>query len=124
MSSVVDRPAASSNSASRMTDFQRRMKGLVKRNNGSASSNGRRTLGQRATDKPTNLKTVNSLEEYKEALDENAGKVVVVRFFATWCKVRASTFDSIMIAVRLMGFWFGKGWLCSKKEPNYCEASN
>lgn len=86
MSSVVDRPAASSNSASRMTDFQRRMKGLVKRNNGSVSSTGRRTLGQRATDKPTNLKTVNSLEEYKEALDENAGKVVVVRFFATWCK--------------------------------------
>lgn len=87
MSSVTEPPAAQSNqSASRMTDFQRRMKGLVKR--GGGVSNGRRTVGQRSTDKPTNLKTVVTLAEYKEVLDENKGKIVVVRFFATWCKVR------------------------------------
>ena len=84
MSSVADTPAQSNSSSSRMTDFQKRMKGLVKRNGGATSS--RRAVGQRATDKPTNLKTVNTLEEYKAVLDENKGKMVVVRFFATWCK--------------------------------------
>ena len=93
MSAVADIPAQASNS-SRMTEFQRRMKGLVKRNSsggaGAATgrSSGRRTVGQRAIDKPTNLQTVHTLEEYKEALDENNGRIVVVRFFATWCKVR------------------------------------
>ncbi len=43
-----------------------------------------------------NLKTVHTLQEYKQVLDEcrcredsnEEGKIVVVRFFATWCKVR------------------------------------
>jgi hypothetical protein len=41
-----------------------------------------------------NLKTVHTLLEYKLVLDEcrregnKEGKIVVVRFFATWCKVR------------------------------------
>ncbi|KAL9178943.1 hypothetical protein ACHAXT_011916 [Thalassiosira profunda] len=83
MSAVADVPAPS-NSASRMTDFQRRMKGLVKGNGGVGG--GRRTAGQRATDKPANIRTVETLEEYKELMDEERGKVIVVRFFATWCK--------------------------------------
>jgi len=78
MSSVAERPA-SSDSSSRMTDFQRRMRGLVQKNGGAGS--GRRTIG-----KPNNLRTVETLEEYKEVLDEEHGKVIVVRFFATWCK--------------------------------------
>lgn len=83
MSSLAEPPGAQSNSSSgtRRMDFQKRMKGLV---------NGGRRLGgapgQRARDKPANLMTVESLEEYKEALDENSEKMVVVRFFATWCK--------------------------------------
>ena len=85
MSAVADVPAPS-NSASRMTDFQRRMKGLVKGNGGVGG--GRRTAGQRATDKPANIRTVETLEEYKELMDEEGGKMIVVRFFATWCKVR------------------------------------
>jgi len=80
MSAVVDPP-----STPRMTDFQRRMKGLVKRGGGDAR-NGRRALGQRASDKPTNLRTVQTLEEYKNVLDENKDKIVVARFFAVWCK--------------------------------------
>ena len=44
-----------------------------------------------------NLKTVHTLLEYKQVLDEcrregnKGGKIVVVRFFATWCKVRSSS---------------------------------
>jgi hypothetical protein len=63
------------------------MKGIVKRN---GVSNGRKVVGssQSASERPANLKVVHTLEEYKEGLDESNGKIVVVRFFATWCKVR------------------------------------
>lgn len=81
MSAVAERPAAKSSS------FQSRMKGLMKRKNGGATtSSGRRTVGQRSIDKPSNLKTVSTLEEYKAVLDEEHGKIIVARFFATWCK--------------------------------------
>lgn len=87
MSAVAEPPAqspsSSRNDASRMTDFQRRMRGLVRRG---GVAGGRRTAGQRASDKPKNLRTVYTLEQYKEALDEDRDKIVVVRFFATWCK--------------------------------------
>ncbi|KAL3787657.1 hypothetical protein HJC23_011805 [Cyclotella cryptica] len=66
-----------SNKSPGLTDFQRRMKGLVKRN-GAAQRD--------ATEKPANLKTVHTLLDYKKALDEGSDKIVVVRFFATWCK--------------------------------------
>ncbi|KAL7536565.1 hypothetical protein ACHAXR_007242, partial [Thalassiosira sp. AJA248-18] len=56
------------------------MKGLVKRNGGRSVGQGQRA------NKPANLRTVSTLEEYKEVLDEEKGKIVVVRFFATWCK--------------------------------------
>lgn len=38
------------------------------------------------TDKPANLRTVHTLLDYKNQLEENSDKIVVVRFFATWCK--------------------------------------
>ena len=82
MSSVAEPPSASSSfadpspqSGSRESTFQKRMRGLVTRR-------GRGT----ATDKPTNLKTAETLQQYKDALDANEGGLVVVRFFATWCK--------------------------------------
>ena len=80
MSAILEPPSQSSPvSASRMSDFQQRMKGIVKRNVGTSRS---------AAERPANLRTVHTLEEYKDALDASSGKMVVVRFFATWCKVR------------------------------------
>ena len=73
-------------SSSRMSDFQRRMKGIVKRN---GVANGKRSVGSMRSERPKNLKVVHTLEEYKEQLDESNGKIVIVRFFATWCKVSA-----------------------------------
>lgn len=64
----------------RLSDFQKRMKGLMKRN-GNAQ--------KQETDKPSNLRTVHTLLDYKNQLEENSDKIVVVRFFATWCKVRS-----------------------------------
>jgi len=85
MSSVLE--PASQSSSTRMSDFQRRMKGIVKRN---GVANGRKVVGtsRSAPERPANLKVAHTLEEYKDQLDESSGKIVVVRFFATWCKVR------------------------------------
>eukprot|EP00577_Skeletonema_sp_RCC1716_P021042 CAMPEP_0113388812 /NCGR_PEP_ID=MMETSP0013_2-20120614/9282_1 /TAXON_ID=2843 ORGANISM="Skeletonema costatum, Strain 1716" /NCGR_SAMPLE_ID=MMETSP0013_2 /ASSEMBLY_ACC=CAM_ASM_000158 /LENGTH=299 /DNA_ID=CAMNT_0000271825 /DNA_START=215 /DNA_END=1114 /DNA_ORIENTATION=+ /assembly_acc=CAM_ASM_000158 len=83
MSSVLE--PASQSSSTRMSDFQRRMKGIVKRN---GVANGRKVVGtsRSAPERPANLKVAHTLEEYKDQLDESSGKIVVVRFFATWCK--------------------------------------
>lgn len=50
---------------------------LVKRNNQQQSSND---------NKPSNIVSAFTLEEYKDVLDKYSDKIVVVRFFATWCK--------------------------------------
>ena len=81
---IIDRPSiiTTSADASAVTtqqnnpssDFRRRMKSLVKRR-------------QQNDAKPTNIRTANTLVEYKNVLDENRDKIVVVRFYATWCKV-------------------------------------
>lgn len=84
MSAILEPPSQSSPaSAYRMSDFQQRMKGIVKRNG------GRKMVGtsRSAAERPANLRTVHTLEEYKDALDASSGKMIVVRFFATWCKV-------------------------------------
>ena len=85
MSPVAEIPASKSKTTPQpsqqygggSSDFRRRMKNLVKRKQ------------QQAVDRPNNIRTAFTLEEYKEVLDDNNGKIVVVRFFATWCKVRA-----------------------------------
>ena len=71
---------------SRASSFQRRMRGLVRRGNG--GDNNVAPGGDGVGGPPPNLRNVRTLEEYKEALDESgmANKMVVVRFFATWCK--------------------------------------
>ena len=68
------------NATPRLSDFQKRMKGMMKRNG---------IAQKKEAMKPANLKTVHTLLEYKKELEENSDKIVVVRFFATWCKVRA-----------------------------------
>ena len=82
MSPVAEIPSTTTPQSSQQygggsSDFRRRMKNLVKRKQ------------QQAEDRPNNIRTAFTLEEYKEVLDDNNGKIVVVRFFATWCKVRA-----------------------------------
>jgi len=82
------------------------MKGLIKRNNAKAvngysessaevdsspviasSAPARRTIGTQAgQERPPNLRVVHTLGEYKDALDLERGNIIVVRFFATWCK--------------------------------------
>jgi len=42
--------------------------------------------GNRVNKKPANLQTIETLEEYKNVIANQGDKIVVVRFFATWCK--------------------------------------
>ena len=79
-------------------DFRRRMKNLVKRNNQQQSSNN---------DKPSNIVSAFTLEEYKDVLDKYSDKIVVVRFFATWCKVRYILYLLVLIWVfDLFDYWY------------------
>jgi hypothetical protein len=61
-------------------DFQGRMRSIV----------AQRTRQRRETHRPANVKNVISLEEFATVIDEGrrTGSLVVVRFHATWCKVR------------------------------------
>lgn len=83
-SSVAEPPpmspsASSARRGASSTDFQKRMRGLV---------SGRRRGNNVENKKPSNLVTANTLEEYKDALLSAQGeeRLVVVRFYATWCK--------------------------------------
>jgi hypothetical protein len=63
---------------------------------------------------PTNnLRTVNTLMEYKQSLDECRcqGKIVVVRFFATWCKVREMrvAFSNVCVCVCVISYAYIMG---------------
>ncbi len=71
------------------SDFQSRMKRIVvnqKRGGTSSSATQRRNT---SLYRPKNVKSATSLEEFADVIEEGRrdGKVVVVRFYATWCKV-------------------------------------
>lgn len=77
---VVDLPATAFDSPpSEMSDFQRRMKKLItdkkKKKNLQSNKNA-----------PKNLMRIDTLEEYKNVISGNREKLIVVRFYAPWCK--------------------------------------
>jgi thiol:disulfide interchange protein len=70
---TIDSPSGS------MSDFQRRMKNLVQIN---------QKTKPLSKNMPSNMQTVETLEEYKKVICSNKdGKLIVVRFYAPWCKV-------------------------------------
>mmetsp|Transcript_15213 Transcript_15213/g.32891 ORF Transcript_15213/g.32891 Transcript_15213/m.32891 type:complete len:232 (+) Transcript_15213:249-944(+) len=82
-SSDIDIAALSnSNSKTPSSDFQSRMKRIVTQRR---ETNGKRTSAYR----PVNVMTVETLEEFHKVIEQgrNEDKVVVVRWFATWCKL-------------------------------------
>lgn len=78
--SPIAKPSPTSSSPS---DFQSRMKRVIVQNK-------KRTSGAVASYRPSNIKNVISLEEFANVIEKGRreSKVVVVRFIATWCKVR------------------------------------
>jgi thiol-disulfide isomerase/thioredoxin len=68
-----------------MSDFQERMRKLVTGGSGSRQSDGSTTTTS-ATRRPRNVQEVQTLQEYRRVVSDEADKLVVVRFYATWCK--------------------------------------
>ena len=71
-------------SQGRMSDFQKRMRNIVVNDSIRSKES---TVGGR-NGRPSNVKVVHTLNDYKVAVGNERDKVVVVRFYATWCKVR------------------------------------
>mmetsp|Transcript_14297 Transcript_14297/g.20297 ORF Transcript_14297/g.20297 Transcript_14297/m.20297 type:complete len:241 (+) Transcript_14297:304-1026(+) len=71
-------------------DFQSRMKrvALQRIRNSSSNSGGRRGGGRGTSWRPPNVKTAISLEDFANVIQEGRtnNQLVVVRFYATWCK--------------------------------------
>jgi hypothetical protein len=76
------------------SDFQSRMKRAALQSIRSSSSNsgGGIRKGTGTSWRPSNVKTAVSLEEFANIIQEGRSKnqLVVVRFYATWCKVSLS----------------------------------
>jgi len=74
-----------------MSDFQKRMRNIVV--NDSIRSKESTVGGKNG--RPSNVKVVHTLNDYKVAVGNERDKVVVVRFYATWCKVRILSFVGV-----------------------------
>ena len=84
-SAVLDSP-------SEMADFQRRMRDTMVTDDSSRrsiSQHSKRRSRANQSIIPANYCVVRTLQEFKEIVADEEEKIVVVRFFATWCKVCA-----------------------------------
>ena len=72
------------NPPSDMSDFQKRMRNLVS----TAPSKVGKRRPRRNENVPDNLLVIDTLEEFKNLIQGNDDKIIVVRFYAPWCKVR------------------------------------
>lgn len=79
MSTMIE-PALSAKSDS---SFEGRMRNIVLRGN----IQKRKKMSQQSQ-RPKNLKVVRTLKEYKAIVGKEQNRIVAVRFFAPWCKVR------------------------------------
>lgn len=68
-----------------MSDFQRRMRRLVTETDDKekARKSSKRNNGR---GRPPNFKVIDTLDEYSNVIGKNQNKLIVVRFYAPWCK--------------------------------------
>mmetsp|Transcript_14173 Transcript_14173/g.20781 ORF Transcript_14173/g.20781 Transcript_14173/m.20781 type:complete len:233 (-) Transcript_14173:546-1244(-) len=83
-SATIDPPRAYGGDSSDMSSFQKKM---LERMTGKKLTTTRRSKRIRTVKLPPNVQTVRTLEEYKKVVAGEKDRLVVVRFFATWCKV-------------------------------------
>mmetsp|Transcript_53823 Transcript_53823/g.64960 ORF Transcript_53823/g.64960 Transcript_53823/m.64960 type:complete len:193 (+) Transcript_53823:227-805(+) len=92
-STVMDSPSNSASFGRRMRDIVfRRQQQRQRRTDTSDTENAnvatprKRGLNRNSNRRPSNVMVVNTLEEYKQHVADVKDKIVVVRFYATWCK--------------------------------------
>lgn len=74
-------------SSSLSESFSQRMRKLViPKKKSSRSQIGKDYIGRKANARPSNLQMIHSLSEFKDAVVHERETLVVVRFYATWCK--------------------------------------
>ena len=85
------------------SDFQSRMKRIIVQQRPTTSQQ-RQKSG--SSYRPDNIQTVVSLDEFSKVIDEGRreNKLIVVRFFATWCKV--SSCEGCRILFTVLHFLF------------------
>lgn len=68
-----------------MSDFQRRMRNLV--TDADDQKRAKRSFKQKLKKRgPPNFQVIDTLEDYKKVVGGNKDKLIVVRFYAPWCK--------------------------------------
>ena len=81
-----------------MSSFGDRMRSLV-----NTQQERKASRAIRQSKKPKNLLTVTTLDDYDKALKAAGDKLVVVRFYAEWCKVRHITIFSFQYFLFIRG---------------------
>ena len=78
-----------------MSNFARRMKNLI-------SKDTKKSTKSKANNKaPKNLIRIETLEDFKQVLGTNQDKIVVVRWYAPWCKVRGFLVIGLLVILLL-----------------------
>jgi hypothetical protein len=91
-------PASASSSVS---SFERRMRELVLGRSPERPSSQTSVDSSSETSQPipSNVRLVQNLADYKRLVGEERSRIVVVRFYASWCRVRATSFGSLFCRV-------------------------
>ncbi len=109
MSTLMD-PISSSNQSkfphrrrqSKPSSFAQRMRSIIQKDN--SHTNPSSPTSDIVSTHSTKVKVAHTLEEFKAFLQENKDKIVVVRWFAPWCRV--SAFSQRYFSVPTSSFMF------------------
>jgi hypothetical protein len=87
-------PASASTSVS---SFERRMREIVLGKSRPSSKSLVDSLPEAPLPLPSNVHLVQTLADYKKLVGEETSRMVVVRFYASWCRVRGPSADSFPV---------------------------
>ena len=82
--SITKLDASSVADASFSSSFNDRMRDILLKESNKLK---RKSNNNKSNRRPKNLMLVKTLQEYKDVLQSDREKIIVVRFFAKWCKV-------------------------------------
>eukprot|EP00591_Stephanopyxis_turris_P015126 CAMPEP_0195539186 /NCGR_PEP_ID=MMETSP0794_2-20130614/49921_1 /TAXON_ID=515487 /ORGANISM="Stephanopyxis turris, Strain CCMP 815" /LENGTH=183 /DNA_ID=CAMNT_0040673209 /DNA_START=446 /DNA_END=997 /DNA_ORIENTATION=- len=81
MSTIAEVPRRAAGKSGGRPDFAQRMRNLTRDRRGKTP-----VTKEPRTERPENLQVVRTLDEYKNIVGMEKERIIVVKFFATWCK--------------------------------------